>query len=393
MATNEENDLIGSILGNADPGDTGRNDEGGDDTELDTGPVADDEDEDNQLNDQQDDQQQDDNDEEDAGDDAGTDLDPLAKAAAKKRGRPRKEDQQQDQQPAPRNNSDPFDPSVELRKDKAGNIYAGKDLVARAGREANMFMGFRNAANRDRQAAEQMAQRVKTVVEGTRELYARYETLQSQKTALDKLDLAPEDQAMLIQVASAYKRNPVEGLKLLLTRAHMAGVDIKQLGAGGAIDPKVLMSDMRAYITEALKPVTAQSQQAAAREKLAEEARGFFHRNPRAKDVAKVVGGSHKLGQLLNEARSKAPDLSLDELFERLDYALLRQFGGKLPTAPVADRTQRPQPSGRRQVEKRMENNFRRSVRGKQNKVETFDDIAQSVLRDAQAAAETPRGF
>jgi len=383
----EADDLLSSILGNADPGDNGKADEGG----FDTGPVEDNDDQDADLE-NLDADHQDDNDEEDAGDDAGADDQESDPLTPKKRGRPKKDQQQDDDQGddgdenAPESN-DPFAPNAKLTTDKTGNVFVNGKLVAKGGREARMFMGFRKSAVRDRDAATRAVAHTAKIAEGARELYTRYETLKSQKTLFEGAGLSSEEQAQLLPIAIAYKKNPVEGIKMLLTRAHMAGVDIKSLGGAGALDPKVLMDDMKAFVAEQLKPVHSQTTESANQEKLRKEATGFFQRNPDAKDVARMVGGSHKLGNILNEAKKRAPDLTLDELFGQLHYALLRQFKGQLPTGPVA---KKPAPKNARKPERKMERNFRSSV-SKNPQNPSFEDIAQSVLRDA-AAAES-RGF
>lgn len=387
--------LIDSILGDANPGDDGTQDEGGggntelfdpaDDPELDTSPVS--KDVRQQEQDDDTDEQPDDNDEPDAGDDAPADDDPLAKQAREARQRREPDEQEQDNRgKGPAQNEDLFHPNAQLKRDKAGNVYHNGKVIARAGREARNFFGWRKQAVADRQAATNLANRVNELALGARELFARYDQLQKQKTMFDTANMTPQEQTQALALMQAYKKNPIDGIKLMLTQAHMAGVDIKSITGGtGGLDPVALMQQFESKVTELLKPVLAETSERANQNSVRKEAEGFFDRNPRAKAVAKAVGGSHKLGQLLNEAKAKAPDLSLDELFERLDYALLRQFNGKLPnqdTGPVSRNGDR---RTTRSQDRNMNRNFKRSVDSK-NPNPSFDEIGQSVLRDIKLA-------
>lgn len=387
---NISDDLITSILGDADPGDTGKQDEGGQDDEndeLDTGAV-----DDGDTEDQDEDQDQDQDEDtggQDDDDGAPEDEDALAAAARtlrNARGKRGKDTQDGDDDTP----SDIFNPDTQVTTDKNGNVFVGKKLVAKAGREARLFMGWRKSAVAAHQETVRQAKNAARVADGVRELNARYEQLKTQKSLFDSAGITAEEQALLLPIAQAYKRNPVEGIKMLLTRAHMAGVDIKQLGVGGALDPKVLMEDLKSYVGEQLKPLRDQTTKSENQDKLRTEARELVQSNPRFKVVAKALGGSHKVGELLRDAKTKAPDLSLADLFERLDYALLREFGGKLPTGPVEEK--RNKPNGKNQKDdratRRMARNFSSTV-SKSNP--SFEEIAASVLRDAQAAES--RGF
>ena len=268
---------------------------------------------------------------------------------------------------------DPFDLKKKPTTDRQGNVFIDGKLVAKAGREARMYASFRRQALADRQDAAKLAQHVNQIAYGAKELLARYDQLQKQKTLLDQVGLDPKEQLQLVQIAQAYKKSPIEGIKMLLTQAHLAGVDIKSLGVSGAFDPKALVETMKGEMTELLKPVLQETSQRVHQNSARNEAVGFFQRNPRAREVARIVGGSDKLGLMLKEAKRRAPNLSLDELFERLDYALLSNGMGQPATGPVEG----PRPN--RRAAKRMEKNFARSVRPASD---SFEDIAKSVLRD-----------
>lgn len=379
----ENDDILAGILGDANPGDTGQDDLGGNQPEdnLDEdlageeGSEGDTDDADDHGNEPGDDPQ-------DEGDELDADADDLAKAAAKARkgkdtGPVTKQKPGQQQQ-----KTNPFDPRTKIERDKAGNLYVANKLVARAGREARNFLTWRKHAIDERNAAIAAQQQMVKIGEGARVLLARYDELRSQKSMLDNLGLTPQEQSQLLNVAAAYKKDPLTGIKMMLTQAHMAGVDIKSLAGAGSIDLKSITDAIKSELTGVLKPVIDDTSRRANQESVRNEANGFFARNPRAREVAKIVGGSQQLGQILKQAKERAPDVHIDELFRQLDYAILTKFGGRLPvTGPVTKK-----PSKQQRPTRSNPTSQRRSTAST-----SFDDIAKSVLADI-ADAET-RGF
>jgi hypothetical protein len=367
--------------------DTGDEDEALDNQDL-TDP-GDDEDDGSDTSDEGDE-----NDEEDAGDEAGSDedddeSDELAKAA--NRGNQR----EQEQKPPKQQRGDtppafnPFDPRAKVQTDKAGNIYLNGKKIANTGREARMYMGFRGVVLKEQQAAQKMAVHVNNIAQASREIMGRYEELSKQKTALDTIGASPAEQQQMINLFAAYKKNPIDGIKLMLTQAAMAGHDLKSItGGNGGIDVKALMDEMSGRMTELLKPVLSQTSATERQNEIRAQAKGFFDRNPLAANVAKALGGSHELGKVLNEAMRRKPELSMDEHFKNLHYALLTQ-GVRIPSAtdPVMDQRD-PQA---RQKRRRLDRNFRNSVKRPNSGLESVDDIAASVLRDARSLP-TSRG-
>lgn len=360
-------DLFTKIVGAANPGDTGREDA--------TGPVDDEQDE-QQLNnedpldpaddpDAEQDEDDPEHDEDDPENDQDVDPEPEPQA--------RNNRQQQQDNPGNKKPKNPFDLRHKPKQDRQGNVYIDDVLVAKAGREARMYHGFRAQAINDQKAATGMAQRIVQIANGARELVTRYDELKKQKSVLDTAGMTPADTALMLEVVTAYKKNPIDGLKLMLTKAHMAGVDIKSLGAAGSLDPTTLLADVKSHMSEMLKPVLEKTSREARVDDEVKEAQGFFQRNPEARDVAKVLGGSKNLGLALKEAKRHAPDLSLDELFGRLHYELLKRFNGQIPTGPVAER-----PRNDRQQQRR-----RPAGRNRNKSSDSYEDIAKDVLEMA----------
>jgi hypothetical protein len=279
---------------------------------------------------------------------------------------------------------DLYDLNLRLKKDKRGNLLHNGKIVAAAGREARHFMAFRSLAQADRRAADKMAQHITKIAQGAEVLLQQKNALEKQKNILDTAGLDASEQAELVQIATAYKKNPVDGIKLMLTKAHLSGVDLKTItGTTGGLDPKVLMDQMREMLDERLKPVQQMTSERENQNKVQEETRGFFQRNEHARTVASFLGGAKQLGHILYQAKQAAPDVHVDELFQQLHYQLLVKFGGKIPTGPVGRRGNNKNPARPQRSQDRIPNRNTRSS-------DSFADIGKQVLADIQAA--TSRG-
>lgn len=365
---NEADSILGNILGRTAEVEQNELDNEeplnpNEDLDEDTGPVEDQDD------------GPDDQDEDDAGDDAPDDDDDAGEEQQQRRP---DENRQREAAPKPGSN-DPFNLNAPPHRDKAGNILQNGKIIARAGREARIYYGFRKIAEADRRAALDMGQKLMKVATGAKELFARYDELKQTKNALDRVGLTPEEQTQMTNLAVAYKKNPIEGLKMMLTQAVAAGVDIKSLGVGGGIDPKFLMDGMEERLKALMAPVLKDTSERANRQKDADEATGFFERNKGAREVAEYLGGTRQLALVLKQAKDVAPDISLDELYQRLHYQLLSD--GKIGvTGPVARRPNRQE----RRNNKRSERQFSNRVRGSAN--ESFDDIGRDVLNAIRSA-------
>ncbi len=383
-AQSEAENLLDEI--GFDAGDeTGDEDESQDNQDL-TDP-ADDEDDGTDTSDEGDGTDEEDAGDEDNSSDEDEEGDELSRAAERDNRDEREQKrpkQQRGEQQAPFN---PFDPRAKVQTDKNHNIFLNGKQITKTPREARIYMGFRTAALNEQRAAQKMAVHVNNIAQASRELMGRYEELSKQKTALDTIGATPAEQQQMVNLFSAYKKNPIDGIKLMLTQAAMAGHDLKSItGGNGGIDVKALMDEMSGRMTELLKPVLSQTSATERQNAIRAQAKGFFDRNPAAAGVAKMLGGSHELGKVLNEAMRRAPEISMDTHFRNLHYALLTE-GRQIPTGPVVDQRD-PQA---RQKRRRLDRNFRNSVKKPNSGLESVDDIAASVLRDARSLT-TSRG-
>jgi hypothetical protein len=390
MPKNAQQTLLEEIGALTSDGDAPPDDSDADDLDDDTGPLEDgsnqerfnsDEPTDDELDhdpneDEGEDEDDDDEDDNLEGDDRDI-RDELAERANRQQSSTKqKQRQRQD------DSTSPFDPRAKVQPDKRGNLYIAGRKVASAGEPARIYMAWRKQAKDLLAGGIAANKQLVNVANASKELLGRYEALVATKGMFDKAGLTVQEQSQMLELALAYKKNPIDGIKLMLTRAHLGGVDIKSLGVGGGIDPKALMDEMKGFMEAQLKPLHTQTSQNARREALRQEAEGFFERNPAAQDVANLVGGSHKLALILKGAKQQSPDLSLDELFQKLHYQLLVRNNGRLPTGPV-DGQRRQTRTEQRRVHRKMDKNLQRSI-------SSIDDIGASVLRDVRAIV--PRG-
>lgn len=300
----------------------------------------------------------------------------------------RQQRDQRQQKPAKPGKVDPFDPRVRLAEDRAGNLL-GPDgqVIARKGRERTNFERWRKVAQADRSSAINMAQRMTKLAGQARQLFDTYTALKSQKDIYDQAGLSFDDKKMMLDLAVAYKANPLEGLKLMLTKAHMAGVDIKQItGVDAGFNPTVIIDAVKQHIDQKLKPVEDLTSQREDQSEIEAEAAAFFDRNPLARDVSEEMGNEKFAGMMMS-AKRKFPHLSLDDIWQKIHYNIIlrgTEQQGNGVTRPVTDRQQKP--GQQRQPPRRQRQSQRVPARE-----ESFDDIGQSVLRDLAAANSRSR--
>ncbi len=267
------------------------------------------------------------------------------------------EQQNRQQQQQPR-------PVGQFKADAKGNIVAqdGK-VVARAGREARLF----TQAHNDRRAAQlaktemtQMETRLQRAIQIGKDIHAELEQLKNEKQQLHNAGLTPQE---LMQAASNYrdyKTDPISFAKKLLTRIAADGKDITQLGMqpGGGLDPAALLGIIRQELAQYTKPLADQRAREAdedkrkredteAQERVNRQVSTFFINNPDAEPYVPVF----------EQALQKFPDMSLGEIWARIQLNLLRNGtpqqrsnrgnSPRLPVngrhgGPVDNRRQRP---------------------------------------------------
>lgn len=365
-----KDDLLNSILA----------DEGGDDTNNDHGS---DELENDLANDDLpgDDLGGDDNDEPDAGDDSGSDDQPEQRGRRQnKKPTTPVERQKPGQQPGGKPQEvDEFDPNVRLQEDGKGNLISPTGrIIARAGRERQLFEKWRGRVQGVERNAQRMAINTRRLADASRDLYKKYQDLEKQKGMFDQAGLSFDDQKMMLDIAVEFNRNPIDGVKKFLTMAHMRGIDISKLGVGGGVDTRFVVDSLKKDLTEHFDRQTSKREDPQAA--IQREAEDFMANTPAAWELADEMGHS-QFSQMMDGAKRQFPDKSFAELFQSLERQWLRS---KL------NNNQQQNPNTRQRQQKRPTppsapaNRRRSGSRNNNSGMESFDQIGLDVLKDIQ---------
>lgn len=278
---------------------------------------------------------------------------------------------------------DIFDPAVRLKADRAGNLLnSAGQVVVRAGRERKFFEDAKKRVVAERQDNVRLAANMNNIVSAARELHGRFKALEDNKGMFEKAGLSNEEQLQMLSIATEFKKNPVDGIKKMLTMAHMQGVDLKSLGVAGGIDARTIAEEVKRTVSEQLKPISdRESADQADRERM-EEARKtaerFFTDNPDALEVREEMG-SDKFNSMLLGAQRKFPHMTLNEIWLRIQLAAKNAP----PKTQERDNTQ-----NRRRATEDVDTN-RRRPRSRTTGSESFEDIGKSVLRDLRTSLRT----
>lgn len=281
--------------------------------------------------------------------------------------------------------------------DKHGNILGSKgQIIATKGREARMYQSlhktredlnnFRTQANN---AISSERAKVQQAVDIGMDLNRQLQALREVGQLHTKAGLNDEDLRNAIEFASAFKKNNIEGLKMILTRAATSGIDLTQLGLQpGGFDSKALLDMIRAEIGKVAQPITERQQQesaAQAQQREREEAvnqatqelNQFLTDEPDARAYLPVIQEVLK--------QPFAAKMSLGEVWTRIQLNLLRQQQN-----PDGGRQQQQQRSPNRPQQPRLPNGNGRppnAPNGQEVEEElapvnmSYEDILRGVLR------------
>lgn len=264
----------------------------------------------------------------------------------------------------PEQNGRPLPQNAEVRPDKHGNLVnkEGK-LVAKAGREARFYQSWQKAEGKAQQLVTQANIRIqdgekklnKAVEIGMR-LSDQLTAVREAGTAHTRAGLNDQEHNQAIELAVMAKKEPIQALKTLLTRAAASGIDLTQLGLQpGGFDTKALLDMVRGEIQTHVAPLKqrTEQEQTAERNRLenqrkSEEAttelQTFVADNPEVKPFLPAFAKIY--------ADPELQHMSLGEVWARMQTNLLRRgIDPKNPQrqqrSPNPQRQQRRLPNGR----------------------------------------------
>lgn len=324
-------------------------DDSDDEKELITPPQDDDD-----LGDDDDDQQQQQNDDDDDADDD------------QQQQQSDDDDEDQQQQRTPPTTPVAKDETKEnfsFKADAQGNLLDsdGKVLFA-AGKPRAVFEKLKKALYNSRDGNKRVAQEYEKVVSAGRVLLERYNALKEKSQLQVTHGLTDEEYKEALQYRALIKLDPKQAVRNMLTKLHMSGTDLSDIGVNQPIDAKALGEHLISQF-EARQPKQKTPEQSAR-----EEAEGFLQRHPRAAPHI----------QMIAEAKTRFPHMTLDEIWtEILVNAARGKQQQQKPTGPVIPRNN--QPAARTDKTKRF-----LSVKPADPN-QSFEQIGRDLLRDIQA--------
>ena len=164
----------------------------------------------------------------------------------------------------------------------AGGKRGPKDLtlpdgtVIKGGSERRLYEKAQALA----EERDTLRSRLQQTGQQMQELTARLQKAEGMATLGDQLQLARDEQEYALKMMQAYKRNPVETLKLLLADAQAAGYKLEGLGDG------VPVAALERMVAQKLAPITQRFEQESQQQRETQEKvntiRAFFSRFPDA---------------------------------------------------------------------------------------------------------------
>tara|TARA_R100001594_G_scaffold22817_1_gene44313 strand:- start:7730 stop:8728 length:999 start_codon:yes stop_codon:yes gene_type:complete len=169
------------------------------------------------------------------------------------------------------------------------------NVVARGGKERRFY----ETAQKERQRAENLQKE-------TQELRTKVEAYEGTNNLTNQYSLSPEELTQGAQLIAAFKENPVETVKYMLTQAQSAGHNIDGVGNGTDV------AAIQKIVNEAVAPLTADRQQQLETEKVREEATQVY-----TDFMAKYPDAAvhqNTLAQLIESDSSLTPDAAYFKL-------------------------------------------------------------------------------
>jgi len=266
-----------------------------------------------------------------------------------------------------------------LQDDGKGNLtLADGTIIAQAGKARAHFEAVKKAGREAREKAAEIASSSMKLAQRFQDLYTEYKDIE--KGGMGHLaktvGMTEAEVRDAITLMTEYKNNPVQAIKNILTRAHMSGINIKDIGfANAPVDAATVTSVVRSQLQDLLGPLQQQREQAETNTKAVEEATKFLQAFP---DAQKFV-------EPIEKAKAQFPDMSYYEIWARLLPYLPSVKDPAPTTAPQTDTTvvttHQPPQQQQRQPGQRPYN----TLRNPDYSTMSFNDIAAQILKEQQA--------
>lgn len=272
--------------------------------------------------------------------------------------------QQQRQQPQQPDPNDRF----QFKQDREGNLV-DKDgkVVFKKGKPREIFTRLKKAYLTEQDRVTQVSQQFTQTVAAAKQLLSRYNDLKAQKNVAEKLGLTPAEAQEAAEMRALMKLDPKQAIRTILTKAHLSGTDLKDIGVTGPLDAKTVAAHMLELQKAQQPPAPTEEDEAK------KEAEAFLKRHPTARQYTTPIA----------QAKMRYPHMTLDEIwFQLLDFA--KRQNGKTATGPVAGgkKPNRPIPHN---ASRPRQMNGKISLKAV-DPSQSFRDIGKQLLADIQAA-------
>lgn len=252
--------------------------------------------------------------------------------------------------------------------DKRGNLVdKNKQIVARSGQERTVFEKTKSALKKATAENAAVKAELQKITGAARDLFTKYKDLQDKAKYSSTIGLNETESKEALEIYARMKTDPRGALKYILTKMHLAGNDLQDIGVSGPLDPKAIADEAIKKHLAATKSVEKTPEEMAR-----ETAERFLTDIPDAKPYVELIA----------RAKQRRPDLSLYQIWYRMvEHAAKQQKPtqhnrhppGKKPGAPVAHN------STRREDKRRTLDNSPRDPR------KSFSEIGRELLRDLQS--------
>lgn len=262
-------------------------------------------------------------------------------------------------------------------QDSKGNLVdANGRVIAKAGKERKEFEKVRNELHQERVQNVRLTKSLVELAKETKVLFDKYKQLKERKSSGSDYGLSDADTRIALEIAATAKVDAKTAIKKVLTLANLRGIDLSDLGVGGAFDPEEVAKHMiamqkadRIREEKAAPKVQEPPKTDPDRERMQREVNAFLDRNPAA--LGKTKDGQ-PIFQLIAEAKVRFPHMTLDQIWQRMTEAA--RNGQKRQSTGV-------RPAANRQSNPRLNKRTGLSLDAV-HPSKSYDDIAKDVLRD-----------
>jgi hypothetical protein len=214
---------------------------------------------------------------------------------------------------------DDDDDSFRYQEDRRGNIL-GRDgkVLFYAGRQRNAWAKLKKAYIGEKTHKAQIVTELQKIASAGRELLTKYKKLRDDSDIGKTYGLTSEETTEALDLRALAKRDPRAAIKNILTKAHLAGNDLTDIGVTGPLDAKVLAEHIVA-VQEAKKLKDDNEYRETMRKEAKEERDAFLGRHPNA---VRFQG-------LIADAKQRYPHMSLDDIWGHLVRGAQKARDGK----------------------------------------------------------------